>query len=119
MPGKILFVDDDPTLQKMVEIFLRNNSYEIAFAKNGRSALHQIKQKDFDLIISDVQMPEMDGLTMISEIKKINSELPVIIVSAFGNESLAQRALEAGAKLILNKPFESKALIAAIESFIK
>ena len=119
MPGKILFVDDDPNFQKMVEIFLRNNSYDISFAKNGRSALHLIQQHVYDLVISDVQMPEMDGLTMITEIKKVNADLPVIIVSAFGNESMAEKAIAAGARLILNKPFESKALISAIETFIR
>lgn len=102
----------------MVEIFLKNNDYDVSFAKNGRSALHLINKTEFDLLITDVQMPEMDGLTLIEELNLKKYNIPILIVSAFGQERLAQEALKIGALKILSKPFDSKTLIASIEEHI-
>lgn len=118
MGSKILFVDDDPNIQRMVEIFLRQQNYQITFAKNGRSALKYFDAAKYDLIITDVQMPEMDGLTLTREIRKKDNNIPIIIVSAFGQESMA-REVEGERVTVLNKPFERASLIEAIENNIK
>ncbi len=114
---KILFVDDDSNIQKMVEIFLRNQDYQITFVKNGRSALKFFKADNYDLLITDVQMPEMDGLTLTKEIRKIDLKIPIILVTAFGQERLADEDQKENFS-VLNKPFESKGLIEAIKKSI-
>ena len=119
MVRKILFVDDDPNMQKMVELFIRKSKHQLSCAKNGRSALKILENNKFDLIITDIQMPELDGLALIDEIKKLNIEVPIVIVSAFGQESMSQKAITKGAFKIVHKPFESRQLLEVIEQFIK
>ena len=119
MVRKILFVDDDPNMQKMVELFIRKSKHQLSCAKNGRSALKILETNKFDLIITDIQMPELDGLALIDEIKKLHIEVPIVIVSAFGQESMSQKAIAKGAVKILHKPFESRQLLEVIEQFIK
>jgi two-component system, NtrC family, response regulator HydG len=116
---KILYVDDDPNMQKMVELFMRKSRHELTIAKNGRSALKFLEKNLYDVIVTDIQMPELDGLALIDEIKKRKIETPVIIVSAFGQESISQKGLKKGAAKILRKPFESKELFETIEKYSK
>jgi DNA-binding NtrC family response regulator len=118
MPKNILFVDDDPNLQKMVEIFLRTTDYHLSFAKNGRTALKMYQEGSFDLILTDIQMPEMDGITLVREINKLDKSIPIIIISAFGKKSMAQKAIAEGASKILDKPFDSQALIGIIKELL-
>ena len=107
---KILYVDDDPSMHKMVDLFLRNIDCVLSVAKNGRSALKMIKTTKFDLIISDIQMPEMDGITFLQEIRKKKIKTPIVILTAFGHENMSDKALKNGATAVLSKPFESKRL---------
>jgi DNA-binding response OmpR family regulator len=118
MGNKILFVDDDPNIQKMVELFLRGEGFKITFAKNGRSALKFFERDTFDLVMTDIQMPEMDGLSLTREVRKTNTQIPIIVVSAFGQEKIAVENLPQNTT-ILNKPFERDILIEIINSKIK
>ena len=116
---KILYVDDDPNMQKMVELFMRRSKHVLNSAKNGRSALKLLENNSYDLIITDIQMPELDGLSLIDEIKKQKLKVPVIIVSAFGQDNMSEIGLKKGAVKILLKPFESKQLFDAIDKYTK
>lgn len=118
MHKNILFVDDDPNFQKMIEIFLRNTGYKLSFAKNGRSALKMYQEGTFDLVLTDIQMPEMDGVTLVREITKLNRKTPIVIISAYGKKEMAHEALNSGASQILDKPFDSQALIATIKGLL-
>lgn len=118
MAHKILFVDDDPNIQRMVEIFLRDSGYQITFAKNGRSALKFIENEPFDLLITDIQMPELDGLSLAKAILEKGIQIPVIVVSAFGEENISTDKL-IGDMSVINKPFDRARLIGAIEQKIK
>lgn len=111
---KILFVDDDVNMQKMVEIFLRGQGVHLEFASNGRSALHKLGKNEFDLVFSDVQMPEMDGIELLKSILISFPKMPVVLVSAYEKNQLNSKALEHGAKAVINKPFDSAQLIAII-----
>ena len=116
---KILYVDDDPNMQKMVELFMRKSEHKLYCAKNGRSALKLIEKNSYDLIITDIQMPELDGLSLIEELKKQKITTPVIIVSAFGQDNISKKGLKKGAVKILRKPFESKQLFEIINEYSK
>ncbi|HHM01836.1 MAG TPA: response regulator [Caldithrix abyssi] len=111
---KILFVDDDPNMHRMVELFLRSAGVELIFAGNGRSAIKHMENHRFDLIFSDIQMPEMDGITLLKHLREKGDATPFVIVSAFGQESVAEKALALGASDIVNKPFDRETLLAKI-----
>ena len=118
MERNILFVDDDPNMLKMVELFMRKSKHKLSCAKNGRSALKILEKDNFDLVITDIQMPELDGLALIDEIRKVNNDIPIVIISAFGQEMVSEKALEKGAIKVLRKPFESRQLLEIIEKTI-
>lgn len=100
---KILIVDDDPNQIKLIKIYLKNFDLEITTAKNGRHALHIMKDKEFDIILTDYQMPEMDGETLIFNIRNIlNSLIPVVMISA--NDKQPKLSKYKNIK-ILKKPF--------------
>ena len=114
-PLKILLVDDDPHMQRLISIFLKKRPFEIDKAGNGRIALRKIETQTYDLIISDLQMPETDGIELIKSIRGKNCATPVIIISAYGLDSIAQKAIEEGASYVLPKPFEASELLKTIE----
>ncbi len=116
--NKVLFVDDDLNMHKMVDLFLKNHDMELTCAKNGRSALILFNKNKYDIIISDIQMPEMDGLTLLKKIRSSNSIIPFVVVSAYGQEKMSQKALENGANRVINKPFENKILLKIINELV-
>lgn len=105
-----MIVDDDPILLRMIQIYLSDFPAELKLMKNGRSALRELERTDCDLIITDIQMPEMDGLTLIRRARDIKPDVPVIVLSAFGMEKLAQKVVDIGASVLLPKPFDRDTL---------
>ena len=102
---KVLIVDDDPNQIKLIKLYLKNMDLEITTAKNGRHAVHILKDKAFDIILTDYQMPEMDGETLISTIRnEIKLQIPVIMISA--NDRQPNLAKYKNIR-ILKKPFTS------------
>ena len=81
---RILFVDDDPNMHRLVELMFRDAPFEFETAASARIALHKVGNKPYDCIISDLQMPGMDGITFIKELRVLNPRQKVIIMSAFG-----------------------------------
>lgn len=115
---KILFVDDDPHMQRLVQLYLSEENISLEFAGNGRVALHKLQGSQFDVIISDLQMPEMDGITLIRELRARQISAPLIVLSAYGLASMVSQAMDAGAARVLQKPFDSITLISAINEII-
>jgi len=100
---KVLIVDDDPNQVKLIKIYLKHFDLEITTAKNGRHAMHILKDKKFDIILTDYQMPEMDGETLISRIRTdVKSLIPVVMISA--NDKQPNLTKYKNIK-ILRKPF--------------
>jgi len=103
---KVLIVDDDPNQIKLIKLYLKNTDLEISTAKNGRHAIHILKDKLFDIILTDYQMPEMDGGTLISTIRtELNLLIPIIMISA--NDQQPNLSKYKNVK-ILKKPFTSE-----------
>jgi len=111
----LLVVDDDPSMLKLVELYLRDYPAELVMARNGRAALKYIEQNKFDLLLTDIQMPELDGLSLIRKLREDNRDLPIIVLSAFGTDKKADEAMKLGANKIISKPFDSKTLKQSIE----
>jgi DNA-binding NtrC family response regulator len=104
--GKILVVDDDPDIRKILRDRLETLAYDIVTAENGQEALDRVVQEEPDLILLDLQMPELDGIQVLKRLKE-QSELPVIIMTAFGTIEKAVQAMKQGAFDFVTKPFSS------------
>lgn len=120
MPTKILLVDDEPDVEGMVKLKFRNEirkgQYSFVFAENGVDALEKLKDSpDIDIVISDINMPEMDGLTLLSKLNSYNRLLKAIIVSAYGDMDNIRLAMNRGAYDFLIKPIDFKDLAVTIE----
>ncbi|CAM4228926.1 adenylate/guanylate cyclase domain-containing protein [Gillisia limnaea] len=118
--SKILVVDDESDLEILIKQKfrqkIRQNEYEFLFALNGREALEQLeKHKDVDLVLSDINMPEMDGLTLLSKISESNSLLKSVIVSAYGDMENIRTAMNRGAFDFVTKPVDFKDLEITID----
>lgn len=114
----VLAVDDDPNMQRLIQLYLDSTRFSVTSVSSGRLALNHLKNAHFDLLISDIQMPQMDGLDLVQEVRRTHSDLPVIIVSAFGKTTHEQQLLDAGADVILEKPFEQQKLLALINKLL-
>jgi len=120
----ILLVDDSAIARMVIRKSLRivlNHSFEIIEASNGIRALEQLKKNKIDLILSDLNMPEMDGRQLLKRIKsspKYNST-PVVIITSIANEINESTLYEIGADRVLNKPLSAMKLKAIIESLYK
>jgi len=102
---KILIVEDDEILRNMLSETLSSLDYFPIGVEDGQMALSQLKTQDFDLVISDIRMPKMDGMTLLKNIKEMVSQLPVVLITGFSSSYPAQRALQEGADGYLAKPF--------------
>ncbi len=102
---KILIVDDDQSLREFLEIFFAEQGYKVCSASTGKEALALMKKEDVSLVLSDVRMPEMDGVTLLKEVKARNPEIPVILITAFASLETAVDAMKEGAWDYLAKPF--------------
>jgi len=107
----VLIVDDEPNYLIVLSELLREEGLEVFTAGNGEEALKVARQTDLDLIITDMRMPGMDGLELLKTVKTINPDLPVIMVTAFGEVEKAVAAMKAGAFNYLTKPFNNDELI--------
>ena len=102
---RILLVDDDDSFRRIVEYNLREEDYQVTMAGDGLEALEIFKQQPFDLIVSDVKMPGMDGIELLAQVKQINPDAMVVIVTAFGSVETAVDAMKKGAFDYVTKPF--------------
>lgn len=120
---KILVVDDEEDLKVLIKQRfrqkIRQNEYDFIFAENGRHALEQLlEHPDVDLVLSDINMPEMDGLTLLTKLHEQNSLLKSVIVSAYGDMENIRTAMNRGAFDFITKPIDFKDLEITIEKTI-
>lgn len=117
---KILVVDDDDSIRGYIAKLLKQGGYEVLSASGGKEALNILRrEEDFSLVILDVIMPEMDGLETLGEIRKVQPDLPVLMLSALGQTTIIVKAMKAGATDYLVKPFEEDELEMAIGKSIE
>lgn len=115
MIKKILVVDDEPLIRNFIEESLTSLKKEVFLATNGQEALNLLEKENFELVITDMQMPQKNGLEVLKYAKKINPHMYVIIITAFGNIENAVEAMKLGAFNYLIKPFTFE----IIESLLK
>ena len=115
MANKILIVDDAAFMRMMIKDILSKNGYEIVGeAADGAQAVQLYQETQPDLVTMDITMPEMDGITALKEIKKVNPHAKVIMCSAMGQQAMVIDAIQAGAKDFIVKPFQADRVLEAI-----
>jgi excisionase family DNA binding protein len=110
---RVLVVDDEASIRDLLSKTLALAEYDVDVAADGRSALERMRMYPYDLLIADLKMPGMDGLTVIREAKRYKADLPVIIITGFSTESSAIEAVNLGVAGYLTKPFRVPQVLAA------
>jgi excisionase family DNA binding protein len=110
---RVLVVDDEASIRDLLAKTLALAEYDVDVAPDGRSALERMRLYPYDLLIADLKMPGMDGLTVIREAKRYKTDLPVIIITGFSTESSAIEAVNLGVAGYLTKPFRVPQVLAA------
>ncbi len=120
MAKTILVVDDSTSLRQVVGIALKGAGYEVIEACDGKDALGKISGKKVHLIISDVNMPNMDGITFVKEVKKIAEHkfVPIIMLTTESQEAKKQEGQAAGAKAWVVKPFQPAQMLTAVSKLV-
>ncbi len=112
---KILVVDDEARILLLLQSLLKANGYEAATAKDGLQALDLLKKEAFDIVITDLRMAPMDGMTLFREIKALFPNMPVILLTAYASVETAIEAMKSGAFDYLSKPFKVDEMLATIK----
>ena len=109
--SKVLIVDDKELMRDSVATTLARKGHVVATASGGEAAVRKIVQRQFDCVITDLQMPAMDGLELLEEIHRLDEQLPVIFMTAYGTVETAVAAMKKGAYDYITKPFSGDELL--------
>lgn len=116
---KVLVVDDEPSIVKLVQFNLEKEGFAVEVASDGPSALAKVEKGLFDLIVLDLMLPQMDGLEVCKEIRKKNSHLPILMLTAKNEEFDKVLGLELGADDYMTKPFSPRELVARVKAILR
>lgn len=121
MTSNILISDDSVSMRQMLKFTLTQAHYQVAEADNGLAALAQAKQQPFDLVITDVNMPKLDGLSLVRELRTLPEYKfkPILLLTTESNPQKKQEAKEAGATGWILKPFDPDKLLAAVRKVLR
>lgn len=116
----IMIVDDSASIRQVVKMTFEKLNYEVMEAKDGRDALEKAAGNKIGLVITDLNMPVMDGITFIKEIKKLQEHrfTPIMMLTTESQQSKMMEGKEAGARAWIVKPFKPEQIIAAVEKLI-
>lgn len=113
---KILVAEDEPMLLKTIELKLKKEGYEVITTSDGREAAARIEETDPDLVITDIMMPYVSGLEIVSIVRKrTHKRIPIIILSAMEQEKVVMEAFELGADDYITKPFSLNELVIRVK----
>jgi len=111
--ARILVVDDEATIRELLAKTLALADYDVDLAPDGRTALDRMRLIPYDLLITDLRMPDVDGLTVIREARRLKADIPVIIETGYSTEASAVEAINLGVQGYLTKPFRVPRVLAA------
>jgi len=121
MSTKILIVDDEPHMLRVTELSIKKGGYQIVIGRNGKEALELAAREKPSLIVMDVSMPEMDGLTALTQLKANpeTAQIPVIMLTVRGQAMARQQAEQSGAAVYLTKPFSPSQLLVEVKRLLE
>lgn len=120
MAKKILIVDDSSSMRQMINFTLKNNGYEVVEAVDGMDAVAKVKANVFNMVLTDLNMPKMDGITLIKELRKNPSTkfIPIVMLTTESQAEKKQEGKTAGASGWIVKPFQPDQLVAVVKKLI-
>lgn len=117
--NRILLIDNDEGLLRLMKAILQDEGYMVLAYKNPIEALNILNEDNVSLVITDIKMPEMDGIEVLEKVKQFNSTIPVILITAHATIDISIQALRLGAEDIILKPFESPELVLRVKNALK
>lgn len=114
--GKILIVDDEPDMLEMLDMIITDKTnHQVVTTNNPLEVGEIIAKGNFNLVISDLMMPLMDGMEVIATVKSLDADIPVVMITAFGTIESAEEAVRRGAYDFITKPFRKEQILVTIE----
>ena len=117
--SRILIIDDDPHFLRVLQRILSAEKFAVMATSNPCDAIEFLRSNNFDLIICDLRMPDCDGLNVLQAIRSAGNEIPVIILTAYGEVDTYLEAMNAGATEYLNKPIKSDELVSVVRNCLR
>jgi len=116
MPKRVLIADDDPLSRKHLGAWLAEIGYDVKLASDGAEALEMLDSSSFDLVVSDIRMPRLDGISVISHLRELSPSTPFIILSAYPEDAIGVSSIPNGK--LMSKPFMLEDLESVIRQFL-
>lgn len=118
MVSRILYVEDDPTIAQVISVSLSDEGFDVTLAESGSTGIALAKNQEFDLAIVDLRLPDISGLDVVKEVRKL-TDIPIVIFTAFGDTQSVVAGLESGADDFLSKPIASLELAARLRAILR
>ena len=116
MPERILVVDDEPNMLRLLKTILMDKTgYEVTTTNNPLEVSKLLQDDHYDLVITDLKMPLVDGIDLIGIIRKIDAAMPIIVITAYGTIETAEEAIQKGAYDFITKPFRKETILITIK----
>lgn len=118
---KVLVIDDEEEILALLKVRLERAGYAVSLANDGRTGVRQAEEEAPDVILLDLMMPEMDGFQVCKQLKMTQrtAQIPVVALTALGEEESAKKALKLGIEAYIVKPFDSEMLLSALKDALK
>lgn len=117
--AKILVIDDQRSIRNTLKDILELEGYEVELAENGKDGMEVFLESKYDLVLSDIKMPEMDGLEVLSKIMEVHSDVPVVMISGHGNIDTAVESIKKGAYDFIEKPLDLNRLLITVKNALE
>ena len=116
MPERILVVDDEPNMLRLLKTILMDKTgYEVTTTNNPLEVSKLLQEGQYDLVVTDLKMPLVDGIDLIGIVKNIESTMPIIVITAYGTIETAEEAIQKGAYDFITKPFRKETILITIK----
>ena len=115
----IFFLDDEPTIREVVRETLEDSNFKVNCFSNPIECLEQLRSKKCDLIITDLKMPEKDGIELLMDVQHLAPWVPVLMITGYGDIPTAVKAMKAGAADFIEKPLDKKNFVRKIKSILE